>query len=68
MPTQAICLKIPKRQGEKALNLANRLKLLDKELEIEKDDDFLYIPLARQPSPNDLETLKNEVARIEVST
>jgi tRNA (guanine37-N1)-methyltransferase len=68
MPTQVICLKIPKRQGEKALNLANRLKLLDKELEIEKDDDFLYIPLARQPSPNDLETLKNEVAKVEVST
>jgi tRNA (guanine37-N1)-methyltransferase len=67
MPTQAICLKIPKRQGEKALNLANSLKLLNKELEIEKDDDSLYIPLAHQPSPNDLETLKNEVVRIEVS-
>lgn len=67
MPTQAIGLKIPKQQGEKALNLANRLKLLDKELEIEKDNDFLYIPLASQPSSKDLETLKNEGVRIEVS-
>jgi tRNA (guanine37-N1)-methyltransferase len=52
------CLRVPKKQGEKAIVLANKAKIVDKEFEIRRDEDFLYLPLVSQPSENSLETLR----------
>lgn len=68
MSKQAICLKIPKLQGQKTLVLTTRLRLVDRELEIEENGSYLNIPLANQPSPGDFETLKKEGIDFEVST
>ena len=52
----------------KTLALANRLRLINKDLEIQRDRKFIYIPLAKQPSAEKLRTLREQVANCRVST
>ena len=68
MPKESICIKIQKTYGEKAIVLVNRMKIINRELKIQRDKDFIYIPLIRQLSENELETLKEQVPECEVST
>ncbi len=66
MTKRAVSLKVPKLQGEKTIVLTDRLKLIDKKLEIQKDEVFLYIPLLKLPSKNALETLRKDVIDFEI--
>jgi tRNA (guanine37-N1)-methyltransferase len=50
MPREAAFLKVPKILGEKALTLISKLGLRDQGLEIQRDREFLWIPLVRQPT------------------
>jgi tRNA (guanine37-N1)-methyltransferase len=68
MPKSTICIKVPKKQGERAIALANKLELFDKSLKIQPDEDNLCIPLLRQPDENELETLKSELPETQLST
>jgi tRNA (guanine37-N1)-methyltransferase len=68
MSKEPVCLKVPKIHGEKAVILTNKLKIVNRELKIQKDKGFIYIPLIRQPQENELETLKEQVPDYEVST
>jgi tRNA (guanine37-N1)-methyltransferase len=61
-------IKIPKKHGEKAIDLANKLGLLDKSLEIQRNEDKLCIPLVREPEDNELETLKSQLAEYQLAT
>lgn len=62
MPGKARCLRVPKRQGVKALALASSAKIIDKEFQVQRDQDFLYIPLVSEPREGTLKTLReNEV-------
>jgi len=63
-----MCVKVPKTHGEKAIILANKLKIVNRELEIQRNQDFIYIPLIRPPSENELETIKEQVPDYEIST
>ncbi|MEM3672684.1 MAG: class I SAM-dependent methyltransferase family protein [Candidatus Bathyarchaeia archaeon] len=67
MPKESLCLKVPKIHGEKAIKLVNALKVTDRELEIKRDSDFIYIPITRQPQENELETLKKHLPTFEIS-
>lgn len=58
---KAKCLRTPKLLGEKTLILASKLKILDRQLEIQRDEQFIYIPLANQPSREQLKTLREHV-------
>lgn len=62
----AKCLKTPKLLGEKTLVLANKLEILDKRLEIQRDEQFIYIPLENELSTEQLRTLKKQVPKIKV--
>lgn len=66
MSKKSLCLKIPKVQGEKAIIFSNKLGILDKELEIQRNKDFIYIPLNRQPSETEEKTLKENFSRHEI--
>ena len=68
MPKSNICIKVPKKQGERAIALANKLEVFDKSLEIQRDESNLCIPLIRQPGENELATLKSEVPETQLST
>ncbi len=58
MPKTAPSLKVPKKQGEKAIMLAARLELMDVALCIGREGDFLFVPLLRQPQEAELEKLR----------
>lgn len=64
---KADCIKTPRREGEKTLILTSKLGLINKELEIQRDEEFIYIPLAKRPSKEELKTLKEQVADCIVS-
>ena len=68
MPKESLCVKVPKIHGEKAIILANKLEIVKRELEIQRNKNFLYIPLIRQPSANELKKLKEQVSDSEILT
>lgn len=68
MPRNSLCLKIPKISGEKAITAANRLSVIDKELEIQRNNAHIYIPITRNLLPEELETLKKLIPNFEFST
>jgi tRNA (guanine37-N1)-methyltransferase len=68
MAKEAFCLKIPKSYGERAIVLANKLKISSGELEVQRNSANVYIPLLHQPSKIDLETLKGQLPELEVLT
>ena len=68
MPKSTICVKVPKKQGGRAIALANKLGLIDKSLEIRRDEGNLCIPFVRQPDEEELATLKSEVTETQLST
>jgi tRNA (guanine37-N1)-methyltransferase len=66
MLKKSICVKAPKTYGEKTIVLTSKLKIINRELEIQRNKDFIYIPLIRQPQENELEKLKEQVPNCEV--
>ena len=64
----SLCVKVPKIYGEKAIILANKLEIVKRELEIQRNKNFLYIPLTRQPSANELNTLKKQIPDCKILT
>ncbi|RJS79370.1 class I SAM-dependent methyltransferase family protein [Candidatus Bathyarchaeota archaeon] len=63
-----VCLKVPKSQGEKAIVLANKLKIFDKNLKVQSDEKFVYVPLLQTPSKEELETFKSKGLTFQVLT
>ncbi len=67
MPKKTICLEVPRTEGEKTLNTANRLGIIDKSLQIQKDTTHIHIPLSRQPNENELAIIKAQVPSAELA-
>ncbi len=67
MCKESVCIKVPKVHGEKAIISAKKLKIVNRELEIQRDKDFIYIPLVRQPDIKEIEILKEQIPDCEVS-
>jgi tRNA (guanine37-N1)-methyltransferase len=67
MSKKSTCIKVPKTYGEKTIVLVNQLKIVNRELEIQRNKDFIYIPLVRQPQENELEKLEEQVPDCKVS-
>jgi tRNA (guanine37-N1)-methyltransferase len=64
---KSVCLKILKTLGEKAIILANKLEIVDRELEIKRNEAFIYIPLTRQPSENEFKAFREQLPNCEIS-
>lgn len=64
---KSVCLKVRKAQGEKAIVLANKMAIADKELEIQRNYDFIYIPLIRQPQKDELKLLKKQIPNFQIT-
>jgi len=67
MSKKSVCIKVPKIHGEKTILLVNKLGIIDKNLEIQRNENFLYVPLVYQPSEDQLKTLNEHVVNFEVS-
>jgi tRNA (guanine37-N1)-methyltransferase len=68
MTRQSTGIRTQKIDGETIIRTANQLRIIDKELEIQKDEDFIYIPVTRQPTNAELDIFQEQSANIEVST
>jgi len=68
MLEKSMCVKVAKIYGEKIIVLANKMGILSKELEIQRNGKFLYIPLVRQPSDNELKIFKDHAPTCKFST
>lgn len=54
------CIKVPKIHGEEVIRLANKLKIVNKKLKINRDKSFIYVPLLRQPSQDESNIIKKK--------
>jgi tRNA (guanine37-N1)-methyltransferase len=68
MPQKSLCIQVPKIHGEKAMILANKLKISDRKLEIQKNANLIYVPISRQPSGKELEMLKAQMPDFQLAT
>ncbi|MBX5327812.1 MAG: class I SAM-dependent methyltransferase family protein [Candidatus Bathyarchaeota archaeon] len=68
MSKQALCIKVPKVHGEEAVVFSNKLKIVDKQLEIQRTTEFVYIPLARDLLKDELKMLQEKIPTIEIQT
>lgn len=67
MSKSTISLKITKQKAEKALALTSKLGIIDKALEISRDESNLCIPLVREPNSDELNTL-NQLQDYQLTT
>src|SRR3989304_3244396 len=68
MLKESLCIQVPKIHGEKTLVLANKLGISDRELEIQRNAQSIYVPLIRPPSENELAILKMQVPDFQLAT
>jgi tRNA (guanine37-N1)-methyltransferase len=68
MQKKTACIKVPKRQGEKALAAVKKLKIIDSKLEIQRNPKSLFIPLLTQPSEQQLKNLRKQAFDFNIST
>ncbi len=59
------CIKIPKKKGEFARKMLLDLEILDNSLKIGVDGTFLYIPLSREPTTDELKSLPEKTELID---
>lgn len=65
---EAACLKVQNELAEKAIVVASRLGIFNRDLKVQQVIEHVLIPLNRPPSNQDLEELKKNVGEFEVST
>jgi tRNA (guanine37-N1)-methyltransferase len=64
---ESVSIKIPKKQGEKAIQLLTKLKLLNKELAPQTVDDQLHVPLSRAPEQRERRQLDGVLGKQKLS-
>jgi tRNA (guanine37-N1)-methyltransferase len=67
MSVSAPCLKVKKIQGQEALILASKLKIINRELRIQKNKDYIYLPLIRQLRKDELSKIKALLPHVVIS-
>lgn len=68
MVKSTVCFETPRKKGEKAIELMRKLGLFDKSLEIVHKDEWLCIPLVKQPNEEELTALKGTIPESRLST
>jgi len=68
MPRPSVSIKVSKSQGEKTITLATKFGLADKSLVIQREEEFLCIPLLREPQGIELATLKSQIPNFKLFT
>jgi tRNA (guanine37-N1)-methyltransferase len=63
---ESSCLKIPKIYGEKTRLLAKQIGLFKQSLKIEREGNFLFIPLSREPVSEEIEILQRYAPSMEI--
>ena len=64
---KALSLRVSKTSAQKALTLLRRLILLNRELKLDRGNDYAHIPLIRAPCAEELEKLKETLPDLQIS-
>lgn len=67
MPQDSKCLIVPKIHAEKAVILANKLQIINKELNIQRNQNVIYIPLTHTPLADQLNILREQIPSFKIS-
>ncbi len=67
MSELSLCAKIEKRHAEKALLLTSKLGLLNKQLEIHRNDTHVSIPLVRSPNDAEVRILRMQIPAFQLA-
>lgn len=67
MSERSLCIKIKKIQGQEALILTKKLGILRKQLAIQKNGNYLYLPINRHPEKEELLKLGREFSDFQIS-
>jgi tRNA (guanine37-N1)-methyltransferase len=68
MSESSLCIKVTKINGEKTLILTNKLGIIDRKLEIRKNENHIYIPIIQQPKEKEFSMLKAQVPDFQLTT
>jgi len=63
---EAYCIKVPKYLGERAIKVASRLNLLERNLKISRIENFLFIPLKEKPTGEQISEFEREITQFEI--
>jgi len=63
---KAPCIRVEKTYGEKTIVIAKRIGLLERDLRVQREQDYLYIPLIRKPQKAELKELETNLPQFEV--
>jgi tRNA (guanine37-N1)-methyltransferase len=55
------CIKVPKKKGEPVRRILLELEILDNSVKIGTDKKFLYLPLTREPAPDELKVFPDTI-------
>lgn len=55
------CVKVPKKRGEPVRRTLLELEILDNSAKIRSDEIFLYLPLTREPAPDEMKSFPEEI-------
>ncbi len=62
------CLRVPKIQGQKTLDIADKLALRAKQFEIQNDESFIYVPLTRQLNEKEATFFREQAIDFQLET
>ncbi len=61
LTAETIGIRVPKQKGEKALGLLHAMGVIDPDLQVQKNDRFIFIPLLKKPSKEKLQGFREEI-------
>lgn len=59
------CIKVPKKKGEPVRRILLELEILDNSVKIGAGQAFLYLPLTREPAPDELQSIPEKIELVE---
>ena len=65
---ESMSIKVPKNNGEKVIIITKKLELINKELKIVRDEDYVYIPILQYPTKKESEEIEKAVPNYCLST
>lgn len=68
MPKSSLCLRVPRVQGQTAIEVADKLGLRAKQLQVQNDDNFVCVPLNRQLNEKEVNIFKKQAVNIQLET
>lgn len=63
---KTLALKISKNYGQKAIDTVRSMNLLNSDFRVESEQEYLYVPLTREPTNSERGELKDKLPKFEI--